>query len=71
MVRWVRVCYLDGPLIGVEPMTYFKCAVRLLDFDMKHTGLGLSSAMGSIFNQSERRSLSFNTNEREARASMV
>ena len=54
----VRVCYLDSPLIGIEPMTYLELAVRLLDFDMKQTGLGLSSARGSRFNQSERRSSS-------------
>ena len=41
----------------------WEVAVRFLDFDMKHAGLGLSSARGSRFNQSERRGSSFNTNQ--------
>ena len=46
-------CCLDAPLIGA---TYLECVVPLLDFDIKHTGLRLSSARGSRITQSERRS---------------
>ena len=59
-------CCLDDPLIGTEPMAYLKCAVRLMAFDIKHTGLGLSSARGSRSNQPERRSSSFNQSERRS-----